>query len=119
MSIVIGGVVFQNGIESKSAVLYASLEDSATDFLGSGASANVILIQKLSSAQQLVVKMTYSTSFAKYVDSLYICLGRKSPCKFLYHEEIIEHCLWGNEDRVSTEKNLKFPKSFKVYVLIL
>lgn len=74
MSIVIGGVVFQNGMESKATVLYASLGEIAVNFLGNGASANVILIKSLSSDQQAVVKMAYSTSL-QHVWILYACVS--------------------------------------------
>lgn len=73
MSIVLGGVLFQNGIESQSGVISAAVgNEMAGKFAGASAGANVELISDLSEAQRVVVKAAYASSLRE-IWILYTC----------------------------------------------
>jgi hypothetical protein len=63
MSIVLGGVLFQNGIESHLATIQSTVgSDMARKFAGASAAANVGLIVALPAAQMVVVRAVYADS---------------------------------------------------------
>jgi hypothetical protein len=64
ISVVIGGVVFQNTMREHSDVLSAVLADAslAQDFSAANATSSVLIVQTLSSAQQGLVKDAYVAS---------------------------------------------------------
>jgi hypothetical protein len=73
MSIVLGGVLFQNGIEIHSAVIESAVGlDVARKFAGASAGANVGLIAALPEAQRVVVKAAYGSSL-RQMWILYTC----------------------------------------------
>lgn len=73
MSIVLGGVLFQNGIEAHSGSIEAAVGDEkASKFLGTGAAANVGFVAGLGSVQKDVVRHAYASSLRdKWI--LYAC----------------------------------------------
>jgi hypothetical protein len=65
MSIVLGGVLFQNRMEAHSSAVESVLDrDMASKFSGSGAGANVALVLELSGEQRNVVRAAYARSLA-------------------------------------------------------
>ncbi|KAI9720042.1 MAG: hypothetical protein M1812_003169 [Candelaria pacifica] len=75
ISVVIGGVVFQNGMETRSGGLRASLGPStAAQLSGGSAGANVMVVQSLAPAQREVARMAFAGSL-KTMWILYVCLA--------------------------------------------
>lgn len=75
ISVVIGGVVFQNGMETRSAGLRASLGPlAAAQFSGGTAGANVRVVQSLAPAQRDVARVAFADSL-KTMWILYVCLS--------------------------------------------
>ncbi|KAI9698407.1 MAG: hypothetical protein M1836_003987 [Candelina mexicana] len=75
ISVVIGGVVFQNGMETRSAELRASLGPStAAQLSGGTAGANVMVVQSLSPARREIARMAFAGSL-KIMWILYVCLA--------------------------------------------
>ena len=63
ISVVVGGVVFQNSVNQQSAHLVAILgEELAQNFSAPNAASNVLSVRLLPSVQQVVVKHTYVSS---------------------------------------------------------
>ncbi|GFF40534.1 uncharacterized MFS-type transporter C1399.02 [Aspergillus udagawae] len=75
VSIVIGGVVFQNEMQSRQDMLQRLLPGKvAKDFSGQSAAANVALIQSLSHREAQIVKAAYSQSLSR-MWILYACFA--------------------------------------------
>ncbi|KAG2014495.1 hypothetical protein GB937_006720 [Aspergillus fischeri] len=75
VSIVIGGVMFQNQMQSRQEMLQRLLpENVAGDFSGQRAAANVALIQSLSRGEAQIVKEAYSQSLSR-MWILYACFA--------------------------------------------
>lgn len=73
ISIVLGGVVFQNGMESQAGELRAQLGDSVAALLsGSKAGANIIVIDSLGPVQQKVARLAFAWAL-KRMWILYTC----------------------------------------------
>jgi low affinity Fe/Cu permease len=66
ISVVIGGVVFQNGMASQASVLTEKLGDSiASKLSGKEAAANVLSLNELNEVQKTVARAAYATSLRK------------------------------------------------------
>lgn len=73
ISVVLGGVVFQNGIQSQATELTTVLgAEVAARFSGKNAAANVLVLNTLGTAQKLVVREAYALSLRK-MWILYAC----------------------------------------------
>ena len=73
MSIVLGGVLFQNGMEAHSTAIEAAVgHDMASKFSGGGAGANVGLVVGLKGGQRDVVRVAYASSLRE-MWILYAC----------------------------------------------
>lgn len=62
ISVVVGGVVFQNSIREHSSQLSSMLGDVAQNFTASNAASNVLTVQLLPASQQAVVKDAFVSS---------------------------------------------------------
>lgn len=66
VAVVVGGVVFQNGMESQAAVLKAGLGEAlAGMFSGKEAAANVVNVKGLDEVQRVLVKAAYAASLRR------------------------------------------------------
>jgi hypothetical protein len=75
VSVVIGGLIFQNVIETQSKTLQSELGPEKSDlFSGKNAAANVDIISTLTQAQQVVVKKAFATSLSR-MWILYACVA--------------------------------------------
>jgi hypothetical protein len=75
VSVVIGGVVFQNEMQSRQDMLQRLLPGKvAKDFSGQSAAANVALIQSLNQGEAQIVKAAYSQSLSR-MWILYACFA--------------------------------------------
>jgi len=75
VSVVIGGVVFQNGMQKHRAALQAALGPRVADALGGGsAGANTAIVASLPPAQRAVATQAYTDSL-RTMWILYVCVG--------------------------------------------
>lgn len=75
ISVVIGGVVFQNGMQMQIPGLIRALGPETAQLLGGGsAGANVMLVNALPPAQRTVAREAYAKALMK-IWILYVCLG--------------------------------------------
>jgi hypothetical protein len=75
VSVVIGGLVFQNVMETRSGTLKNELSPAKAElFSGKNAAANVDIISTLNEAEQVVVKKAFATSLSR-MWILYACVA--------------------------------------------
>jgi len=88
ISVVIGGILFQNGMKGE----YQTLEDSlgpelARLFNGASASGSVDLIKTLPTESQLVVR----TVFFNALDNMWIMVRKSTDFSFLFHTDLRQY----------------------------
>lgn len=75
ISVIVGGVVFQNGMQFHSTALRRALgEEMAEKFSGANAEANVDIVATLSSDQRRAVRDAYTASLQK-MWIMYVCVA--------------------------------------------
>jgi len=66
ISVILSGVVFQNGMQSQSEILRMQVGSVvASEFIGKAAVANVLLIQGLDVTKKMAVRNTFAASLKK------------------------------------------------------